>query len=382
MATFSADLPAHDVNSFRGNDEQPKLDDKPTINASGETFSTATVESSKGTPDAVFFEGKQNSGKKARSRANQMKLTLSFSKSTSLNGACQKESAPANSSTTQKVTPSTPSAQKTRVFPEAFLSSLKPYRINDENSDYVSGFKFCMTGNDDHILASRATLVKTIKGAHEAEERPLFDANSITVKQEEGESTSVCAVAMSYPHSHDINGQYHFWDMIAEKKIQFIYDLTSAEKPSQFQYYKNTDEKGKLSVRASELDNSRQSLTVKVDEKTEFRVNRFHYKNWPDGGAVSVSEFRGLVNEMQGHIDDGILVHCLEGRGRTMCCLAGIKLKEGIENGTIDKTNYQETVAKIINQVRAERGTQVLTSEGQKWLLLDAAEAWLNEIAK
>ena len=75
------------------------------------------------------------------------------------------------------------------------------------------------------------------------------------------------------------------------------------------------------------------------------------------------------------------MVHCKEGKGRTMCILAGVSIKIKIAEGKIDSDNYLGELANVFNDLRYQRGDEVITSIAQKHLLIDATKTWLENIS-
>ena len=263
-----------------------------------------------------------------------------------------------------------------KPLPLKFTTALVP--ATSEEKPMTNEFKFGQAF-PPQAQAFTENLVTTQLGReHFDSSVHLFNANHIVL------SSGEKVIAMAYPMLLEDEGRFHFWNMLKEHHVSNIIDLTEREYQENVRYYKDgsiMSEHGTLTVKASSQGSEYQRISVSSDkdsETTSVEVTRRHYTEWPDNGGLELPTFLALVDYLSEQISKGVVIHCVEGMGRTMTLLAGAEIRWQIKNGKITRDNYEVKVAEAINSLAKQRGNCVIKSGAQKHLLLDATKVWLG----
>ncbi len=282
---------------------------------------------------------------------------------------------------------SKPRIEKT-VLPETFTEAERSHtdkRLHETDiSQLTDTFKFGkIFGSRTQVF--KANLVKTKLGDEHFPQACLFNASLIRLCHDQS------VIAMARPELFDDSGRFYFWDMLIENKIHHLIDLTDKVCSEGVRYDKSaeTTQRGiKLKVTVSELNdiqnvsvsfNALQAISVRSGDTEPVTITRYHFTQWRDNSGLDVDKFMALVDFYAGKIKEGVLVHCLEGMGRTMTLIAGEEIRQKINGGSITADNYQVQCVYVINELAKQRGNCVIKTPEQKLLLITAAQSWLGE---
>lgn len=112
------------------------------------------------------------------------------------------------------------------------------------------------------------------------------------------------------------------------------------------------------------------------DKDTTKEVQRVFYPVWPDGGVVSVDEFKELIEILKSLKWSKPIIHCQAGVGRTGTLITTlIILEEYIKKGLLNKDNYKKDFLRILREViidcRKERSHSFVQRPSQFKLIHD-----------
>ena len=263
-----------------------------------------------------------------------------------------------------------------KALPQKFTKALVP--ATSEEKPMTNEFKF------GHIFAPQAqafieNLVTTQLGRLDFESSVhLFNANHIVL------SSGEKVIAMAYPMLCEDEGRFHFWNMLQEHGVSNIIDLTEREYQQNVRYYNEGRiecKHGILTVEVSSQGSEYQRISVsgsKDSATMSVEVTRRHYTEWSDNEGLELTKFLALVDYLSEKISKGVLIHCVEGMGRTMTLIVGEEIKRLIQDRKITSDNYEVEVAEAINRLAKQRGNCVIKTLAQQALLLDAASFWLD----
>ena len=263
-----------------------------------------------------------------------------------------------------------------KPLPKKFTEALVP--ATSKEKPMTNEFKFGQAFQPQTQAFTENLVTTRLGRQHFDSSVHLFNANHIVL------SSGKKVIAMAYPMLLEDEGRFHFWNMLTEHHVSNIIDLTEREYGENVRYYKDgtiMSEHGTLTVTVSSQDNEYQHISVSSyqDSATmSVEVTRRHYSEWPDNGGLELSKFLALVDYLSEQISQGVLIHCVEGMGRTMTLLAGAEIRFQIKNGNITTDNYEVEVAEVINRLAKQRGNCVIKARAQQVLLLDAAKFWLD----
>ena len=168
-----------------------------------------------------------------------------------------------------------------------------------------------------------------------------------------------------------------FWQMVWGTRRKMIVMLTNVSNKNQCSEYFLPKKYGDLTVESvTELSKEETSPNefilkrlIKLSDGKEVR-EIYHYQivNWPDMNVVNPSTLAKLIQEMEKEKfpenEGGILTHCQAGVGRTGTFLAiygaYLQIKKNQQLGK--KSDLDEIVVKIANQLREERNHSIQTS--------------------
>lgn len=174
-----------------------------------------------------------------------------------------------------------------------------------------------------------------------------------------------------------------FWKAIFEVGA-IIVDLTTLKDQTDgdvTKYYPDELNKkmqcGSISVKLIEGSDDTYTYQITSTETGSVKnVKRYHYADWKDFDAVSLSTLHTLVQKVETlspHIKDLVWVHCRAGVGRTGTLITALILKEKIEGGEINTENLVTSLETIILELRKERGSAFIQQESQLNLLCQYA---------
>lgn len=176
-----------------------------------------------------------------------------------------------------------------------------------------------------------------------------------------------------------------FWKAILKNQAA-IFDLTTPRDSGITKYYpeelNSAINYGSISVKLTKF-NSKTSIYQITNTKTGTikTIKRYHYTDWKDFGAISVSSLDTLVKEaerMRLKSKDLLWVHCRAGVGRTGTLITAIILKEKIINGEITKDNLDSSLLDLIVKLRKQRGPSFVQEKVQLNLLYEYANFLLS----
>ena len=146
-----------------------------------------------------------------------------------------------------------------RPLPKKFTEALAPNPFNENDVRLTHYFKFGSIFTDFRCKSNTEMLVKTVRSTKEfGDVANLFNASHISLCRQ-GKK----AFAMSYPFVPGHEAHFHFWDMLREHEVHFIYDLTSVESEENIRYYREQDkESTDLVLEQRTLDDDKQELTL------------------------------------------------------------------------------------------------------------------------
>lgn len=179
-----------------------------------------------------------------------------------------------------------------------------------------------------------------------------------------------------------------FVQLISDANIYLIVDLSNAidirkDKAYSFiqnDYYyfpKEIGSKvniGKMDITCNKVTESDKVViyTYEIrDSQSKFSktVKRVHFKNWPDHGTISsqdMIELVGVVDKLsQGKDDSAIVVHCRGGVGRTGTFITARTLLHLKESNKVSDSNYEQTVKKLVEVGRDQRGKSFVQTKEQ-----------------
>lgn len=179
-----------------------------------------------------------------------------------------------------------------------------------------------------------------------------------------------------------------FWKAIFEGG-HTIFDLTTIKDQMDggvTKYYPDelnkTMKYGSMSVKLIEVSGHTYTYQIKNAETLVVKnIKRYHYADWKDFGAVSLSALGTLIQNVETlspNPKDLVWIHCRAGVGRTGTLITALVLKEKIECGEIDKENLVDSLEDIIVELRKQRGFAFVQQEAQLDLLRQYADSLIE----
>lgn len=115
---------------------------------------------------------------------------------------------------------------------------------------------------------------------------------------------------------------------------------------------------------------------VNKDPRT---IVQYHYENWPDHGAPSLTLLKKLLDLIKEVNDPSpILVHCSAGLGRTGTVISAMHILEMVEAKEVAEEGMRRAVFHSIKDLRLQRGGMV-TSETQFETIVSLGEGVLKK---
>lgn len=178
-----------------------------------------------------------------------------------------------------------------------------------------------------------------------------------------------------------------FWQVIFEEEST-IFDLTTMRDQLDGGVTKYYPEQlneplqfGSISVKLiKESDRTYTYQMENVETGVVKNINRFHYRDWIDFGAVSLPALDLLVQEVETlspNPKNLLWIHCRAGVGRTGTLITALVLKEKIKSGEIKKENLDDSIQDIIIKLRKQRSPFFVQQPEQLELLRKYANSLL-----
>ena len=118
------------------------------------------------------------------------------------------------------------------------------------------------------------------------------------------------------------------------------------------------------------------------EESMPKKVKVFHFKGWPDHSIPSGNNLRQFTTFMdhvaQSRYSDNKVVHCRAGVGRSGTFIVLEQLKQGIDNGSINRDNLFKHIPEFVMKGRHARGPDFVQSKEQLQLISEQAMAYIN----
>lgn len=163
-----------------------------------------------------------------------------------------------------------------------------------------------------------------------------------------------------------------FWKAVFESHAT-IFDLTTFkdQKDGGITKYYPTElnqsvEYGSFSVKLTGIRGNIHTYLVENKVTGEERsIRRYHYAEWPDFSAISLSALDFFIDEFETLVpnpNDLAWIHCRAGVGRTGTLIAALILKEKVLSREIRKENLDASLVNLILKLRSQR-SPVLTKQ-------------------
>jgi len=202
--------------------------------------------------------------------------------------------------------------------------------------------------------------------------------------------TDLKIIACTYPRRerHPIQ-----WDMIRHYSSRLVIDLTQLKDQKKLEtrignFYPSAGQTVEHPGIKVEHGKTLEKTATYIKECYAFRngetgaleneVTCLHYRRWPDGGVISLSELNFLVRTCLS-ATDGVIIHCLGGVGRTGTLVAALILHQKIVEGRLTEKNFNEQyLADLVFSLRSQRSKRFVSELGQFNLLFHYANATLK----
>lgn len=164
-------------------------------------------------------------------------------------------------------------------------------------------------------------------------------------------------ICTQYPKAEQMEA---FWNTAANEGCTIV-DLTKKGEVTPTYFPEPNEEKtfNETSVKCiafEDLDENMRLFTYEV-QSNEFgatKVERIHFHQWQDRGALDFAVLSALMNELS--LKEHLMIHCKAGIGRTGTVTMALELHTRCANGDVTAHNYRQMIDALIITGRLSRG--------------------------
>ena len=190
------------------------------------------------------------------------------------------------------------------------------------------------------------------------------------------------AIATQYPMNTD-TAKASFWRMAAQQSTDLIVDLTQPADGLKGYYpteVGQTVSYNGVNVTLNSAENNYFNYAIEDTATGEnAQVKRFNADYWKDKTALSTEDLSSLAVFVGNDQFENVTVHCKAGIGRTSTIFIATALLNMMRNGEIEKEDIDDTVDRLIMDMRAARGPNALQTPPQREVLVKLMKQWFEK---